>query len=56
MKTPLKIWWNGEPMTVGGLRWQITENDLLQAMKAALAEYRRQWTFDGMKRLRRKRT
>jgi len=49
----VKIWWHGEPMTVGGLRWRIVENDLLQAMKAALAEYRRQWTFDGIKRKRR---
>ncbi len=41
-------------MTVGGLRWRITENDLRQKMKAALERYQQEWTFAGMKRVRRK--
>lgn len=49
----VKIWWHGEPMTVGGLRWRIVENDLRQRMKAALERYQREWTFAGMKRVRR---
>lgn len=40
-------------MTVGGLRWRIVENDLRQRMKAALERYQREWTFAGMKRVRR---
>ncbi len=51
MTTPAKRWWNGEPMTVGGLRWRITENDLRQKMKAALERYQREWTFAGIKRV-----
>lgn len=37
----LKIWWKGEPLIVGSLRYRIIENDLLQAMQAACREWKK---------------
>ena len=40
MKAGVKIWWRGEPLIIGSLRWRISNNDLLQAIRKALADFK----------------
>lgn len=35
-----KFWWKGEPMMFGSVRYYIIQNDLLNDIRATLAEYK----------------
>jgi hypothetical protein len=37
----MKVWWKGEPLIVGSLRWRIIENDLLQTLRQCVAEWKK---------------
>ena len=37
----MKFWYRGEPMIVDSLRYRIAMNDLLNEMRATLAEYKK---------------
>ena len=46
-----KFWWKGEPMIVNSLRYRVVLNDIIQDVRAALAEYRKTFRVPNRKNL-----
>jgi len=45
----MKFWWRGEPIIIGSLRWKVIENDLVQDIKRALADWKKHKQKEQMK-------